>query len=122
MAHAFLPKRGQKAKSFCSLLSLISVRNCGQFVNVFLMPCASMLVRRAKAPANNSKRPGQWAGHGRDRSMIGHLSFGILAGALQAVWLLLEGAGGLTALLAYGGVGAAMVLATALITQAVQPD
>ncbi len=49
--------------------------------------------------------------------MIGHLSFGILAGAFQAAVLLVNGAGGITALLAYGGVGAAMVLMTALIVQ-----
>ncbi len=49
--------------------------------------------------------------------MIGHLGFGILAGALQAAVLLINGAGGLTALLAYGGVGAAMVLITALMVR-----
>ena len=49
--------------------------------------------------------------------MIGHLSFGILAGALQAAVMLINGAGGLAALLAYGGVGAAMVLITALMVR-----
>lgn len=64
-----------------------------------------------------SGRTGQWRGSFDGSSMIGHLGFGILAGALQAAVLLINGAGGLTALLAYGGVGAAMVLITALVVR-----
>ena len=47
--------------------------------------------------------------------MTGHLGLGMMAGALQALWLLGQGAGGGVALLAYGGVGAAMMLMTALL-------
>lgn len=60
---------------------------------------------------------GQGQGSFDGSSMIGHLSFGILAGALQAAVLLVNGAGGLAALLAYGGVGAAMVLITAVMVR-----